>query len=356
METNQLISGIRHRLVRSGEPTLTDFNKITTLDSLRKHLQVAIELEHSTIPPYLFALYSIRENTNEVAARIIKGVVMEEMLHMILACNILNAVDGRPDISHPGFIPEYPTYLPHSNQSFEVNLQKFSRPAIETFLKIEKPSGKGAPPEADRYASIGQFYEAILDGMERLQAKGNIFTGKASRQITPEQFYGGGGGVVVVHDLASAHEAIAEIVGQGEGIDGTIEDSDHLLFGEEVEYAHYFRFNEIHEERYYRPTDTPKSGPTGAKLPVAWDQVHPVKENIKMKDFKKGTEEWGMMYQFNKSYCDMLRALHDTVNGDKEKLREAVIMMYDLKYQALGLMNIPIGNGLHAAPSFEYVK
>lgn len=356
MEANTLISGARHRLMRSGEPTLTEFNRITTIEGLRKHLQVAIELEHSTIPPYLFALYSIRERTNDTSSRAIKGVVMEEMLHMILACNLLNAVGGKPDISHPAFIPEYPTYLPHSNQAFEVNLQKFSKPAIETFLKIEKPGGKDAPPQPDRYASIGQFYEAIVDGLKRLNAKGNIFTGDRSRQIRPEQFYGGGGGLIEVYDLATAEEAISEIVGQGEGIDDTIEDSNHLLFGEDVEYAHYFRFNEIYLERYYKPTDTPKGGPTGEKFPVDWTQVHNIKENIKMKDFRKGTEEWDMMYQFNKRYCDMLRVLHQTANGERQRLEEAVLMMYELKYLALGLMNVPMGNGLYAAPSFEYVK
>nr|WP_295869493.1 ferritin-like protein [uncultured Chitinophaga sp.] len=355
MEANPLISGVRHRLTRSGAPTLTEFNSINTIEGLRKHLQVAIELEHSTIPPYLYALYSIRNRTNDASSRVIKGVVMEEMLHMILACNILNAVGGKPDISSPSFIPEYPTYLPHSNKAFEVNLEKFSRQAIDTFLKIEKPGGKDAPPQPDHYASIGQFYEAIVDGLKRLSAEGNIFTGKRSRQIRPEQFYGGGGGLIEVYDLATAEEAISEIVGQGEGIDDTIEDSNHQLFGEEVEYAHYFRFNEIYKEQYYKPTDTPKGGPTGEKFPVDWTMVQNVKENIKMKDFKKGTEEWDMMYQFNKRYCDMLKMLHRTANGEREKLEEAVLMMYELKYLAQGLMNVPMGNGLYAGPSFEYV-
>jgi hypothetical protein len=35
-----------------------------TLAGLRSALQNAIELEHSTIPPYLYALYSLRQNRN----------------------------------------------------------------------------------------------------------------------------------------------------------------------------------------------------------------------------------------------------------------------------------------------------
>ena len=34
---------------------------IKTIKDLHEHLQWAIELEHATIPPYLCALYSIKE-------------------------------------------------------------------------------------------------------------------------------------------------------------------------------------------------------------------------------------------------------------------------------------------------------
>ena len=40
---------------------------INTRESLCRHLQTAIELEHSTLPPYLCALYSIVEGTNALA-------------------------------------------------------------------------------------------------------------------------------------------------------------------------------------------------------------------------------------------------------------------------------------------------
>src|SRR5688572_31316287 len=54
-------------------------------------LQQAIELEHSTIPPYLYALYSLDENLNGEIADIIQSVAVEEMLHLTLAANVLNA-------------------------------------------------------------------------------------------------------------------------------------------------------------------------------------------------------------------------------------------------------------------------
>src|ERR1700679_2159733 len=83
-----------------------------TVEGLRAALQNAIELEHSAIPPYLYALYSLKPGTNGELAEIIRSVVLEEMLHMSLACNVLNAVGGQPLIDSPKFIPDYPTHLP----------------------------------------------------------------------------------------------------------------------------------------------------------------------------------------------------------------------------------------------------
>src|SRR5580692_7493601 len=109
---------------------------ITTVESLRRHLQWAIELEHATLPPYLCALYSIEEGSNEDAVEVIHSVFMEEMLHLTLAANILNAIGGSPQIDVPSILPSFPAYLPHSNQAFEVSLRKFSPEALETFLMI----------------------------------------------------------------------------------------------------------------------------------------------------------------------------------------------------------------------------
>src|SRR5262245_35167673 len=72
------------------------FARIATLESLRQHLQWAIELEHCTIPPYLCALYSLDAVRNPEACEVVASVFVEEMLHMALAGNLLNAVGGHP--------------------------------------------------------------------------------------------------------------------------------------------------------------------------------------------------------------------------------------------------------------------
>ena len=63
------------------------------LHDLHEHLQAAVELELLVIPPYLCALYSLRPMTNAEASLVIRSVVVEEMLHMVLAANVLNALD-----------------------------------------------------------------------------------------------------------------------------------------------------------------------------------------------------------------------------------------------------------------------
>src|SRR4051794_31721021 len=127
---------------------------ITTVESLHKHLQWAIELEHSTLPPYLCALYSIEEGHNLEAASVVHSVFMEEMLHFTLAANILNAIGGSPKIDTPSILPTWPTYLPHSDRAFQVPLQKFSKEAIETFLLIERPAEHSDLPEDNKFETI----------------------------------------------------------------------------------------------------------------------------------------------------------------------------------------------------------
>ncbi|MCD4502131.1 ferritin-like domain-containing protein [Chromobacterium vaccinii] len=364
---------LRQRLIRPLEPALQALllspapegfrigGAIKTIEQLREHLQTAIELEHSTIPVYLTTLYTLDERRNQFAYQAIQGVAMEEMLHMIQVCNILNAVGGSPAINKPDFIPEYPTPLPHSDDAFLVSLQKFSPDAIDTFLKIEMPAGKCAPPEANHYATIGQFYHAIrialveLDAHNRLHGGPGIFTGDPARQVLPEHYYGGGGKLLPVFELQDALLGIEEIVGQGEGVDGTIIDTDSVLFGQDVEYAHYFRFNEVKHGRRYRPDDNAKYPPTGPAVEVDWQAAADMAPNPKMADYPEGSPVWKQTREFNRIYTSLLDQLHVACNGQPASLAEAIPIMYQLKYQAQALLNLPNGRGGRAGPSFEYI-
>jgi Ferritin-like len=329
---------------------------ISTIDQLRDHLQTAVEIEWSTIPPYLCARWSISEDPrNALAASFIDDVVMEEMLHLTLVCNLLNAVGGEPALIPPkGKPPRYPGYLPHSNDAFLINLAPFSPDALETFRRIERPAPVGAPPEDEAYETIAQFYEAVIAGLEQLAGREKIFTGKRERQVDSSHYYGGGGEVLPVWDLESARTALDVIVFEGEGINQSIWDGDHELLGEGKELAHYFRFNELHLGRRYQGKDTPSTGPTGDPLLIDYTTVLPMRPNPRAEDYPAGSELRELTEESNVTYSTLLRQLHSAFNGNPRELGESVRTMLTLRSQAVGLMRVPVGDGQTAGPAFQY--
>lgn len=351
-------------------------NYIKDLKDLQDNLGLALQLELSTIPPYLCGLYTIKDGSNVEAAALIRSVVVEEMLHMVLVSNILNAITDPKTIKKgdklfnvKDIIPKYPTFLPGNIHPdvppgappFKVHLLKFSKEALEEFSTIERPSNPSALI-TDTFDSIGQFYEAIRYGLLRINKKtpGGIFIGDPKRQITPEHYYGSGGKITKVTNYEEAEEAIGEIVGQGEGIDGTIA-TDHVMFGENIEYAHYFKFQEISYGRMYSANDTNfqmpvKSVPTGRPFTVSWSSVYNMKPNPKMEDYKNNPELYKKAFDFNKVYVTLLNNINDAVSGQPDLLIKGIAVMYDLKYKALELLNIPLENGECAGPTFEYVE
>jgi ferritin-like protein len=336
--------------------------RIATLESLREHLQWAIELEHFTLPPYLCALYSLDPARNPDATEVICSVLVEEMLHMTLAANLLNAVGGRPRLDTPQMLPSYPGCLPHGDRSFEVPLLPFGPEALEVFLKIERPAPPDAPPEGDDYETIGQFYHAIERGLRELCAdlgETNVFCGDPTRQVSDAVFYGGGGGRIIgIDNLATALAALEEIVEQGEGADHLqVWDGECDVFHPEREQvAHYYRFQELQLGRRYRRGDTSQSGPTGEAITVDWEGVRPMRSNPRTADHAPGSSIRTAQDEFNHAYCAILHLLEEAFDGSPQKLTGAIGAMYGLKAQAQALMEIPTEDGLATAgPSFEYV-
>jgi len=95
-------------------------HRVSDRGSLIEHLQWAVELEHATLPLYMCALYSLDDDRNPAAVEILTSILMEEMLHMALAANLLNAVGGAPELDQPRLVPGYPRALPHGDDSFKV--------------------------------------------------------------------------------------------------------------------------------------------------------------------------------------------------------------------------------------------
>ncbi|MGZ9722014.1 ferritin-like domain-containing protein [Rhizobium miluonense] len=121
---------------------------IENVEQLKEYLQVAIQLEHATIPPYLTAAYSAKIEVNKPSIDIISAVAKEEMLHLTLAANLLNAIGGQPDLISADFVPHYPAHLPTGQDDFDVSIEKLSDHALQTFLAIERPTSL-KPEQAD---------------------------------------------------------------------------------------------------------------------------------------------------------------------------------------------------------------
>jgi hypothetical protein len=357
---------------------------VTKVEQLRKLLRRAVLIEHSTIPPYLTALYSIKDGTNVESVNIIRGVLVEEMLHMILAANVLNAVGGEPAVNDPRFIPSYPLdltdvlqpntddedskvlkYLAERAEAADsdtgddghekhvrVQILKFSKKAVDTFIDIETPEPKG-PGAGGPVTTIGQFYTLVIHGMERLEEEARregktIFDGDPARQIGPEHYYGSGGGAFMVKDLERARDALGEIICQGEGFkDVCYKEGTDL--GEYEELGHYFRFMQIRKGRYYTEGDKPGDDPTCRPLKVDWNAVYDMKPNPKLRDLRgdPGLEALGR--SFNETYLRLLDQIQRAFTGEPEALQTAVVTMFDLKYAAGGLLRVPLGAGPHTA-------
>lgn len=334
--------------------------RIETLEDLREHLQWAIEVEHATLPPYLCALYSLDPSRNPEAVQVVGSVFVEEMIHLTLAANLLNAVGGHPRLDTPMMLQRYPGPLPHGDNSLELSLVAFGAEALEMFLRLERPAPAGAPAEGDRYETIGQFYRAIEKGIRQLcteLGEPEVFCGDPARQVTAGPFHHSGGRLAAVNDLTSALAALEEIVEQGEGTTrGGVWDGDQDIFHpDRDEVAHYYRFQELKLGRRYRRGDTPQSGPTGDALSVDLGGVYPMRPNPRLADHAPGSRIRAAQNDFNHTYCALLNQLEQAFNGSPTMLGVATGTMYTLKDQAQKLMTMPDGEGTTAGPTFEYV-
>lgn len=324
---------------------------------LFEYLQDAVKLEHSTIPPYLTAMFSLKPGVNQRISQLIRTIVVEEMLHMTIVSNILIAIGGYPEINTKGFVPEYPGKLPKDISDLCVGIEAFSIPLVKNvFMEIEhpeeevpvRPPSKFALAAEPEYATIGEFYDAIKKQIQYLGP--SIFIYKtappqvvSNRWFPPEKLF-------PVTDPDSACCAIDIIKLEGEGTSKT-------PFQSPGDPAHFYKFGEIVAGRQVitTPCGFAYDGP-----PVLFDPsgVWPLRPNCKIADFAVGTQARTRIERFAYSYSTLLNALHKTFNGQPEKLDAAVGMMYDLRVLAVALFQTDTGDGSGqtVGPSFEYVN
>jgi hypothetical protein len=329
-------------------------------DEVCTALQQAIELEHSTIPPYLYALYSLIPGRNDAVAEIIQSIVTEEMLHLTLAANVLNALGGSPVLDTPDFIPDYPGPLPGSVEGgLVVPLAPCSLYLVSgVFMKIEQPERRLEFPVERSLAfvqqplTIGQFYRRIRDQIVVLGDR--AFVPGPRNQIGADQM----DGAIVVTNVATASAAIDIIIDQGEGT--TTSPLEVVGPG----YAHYYQFAEIANGGRLVPN--PDAGPDTpaddryfydvANHPLPFDAkgVFGVPTDPSSPPYPAGSVGQVANDNFNYTYTCMLKVLHALLNGEQTRFDTALGMMMSLRQQAMDMMSGTNTGGQSIGPSFEY--
>ena len=336
------------------------------VERLRELLEAAVKLELATIPPYLCALYSIHPGTNLEATMVVRSVVVEEMLHMILAGNVLNAVGGRPRVSGREHAPHYPHELP---DGVILDLLPFSPAAVESFLQVENPKYKAelqAPAAlrrrttvhsshmltvSDRPTTIGAFYAEIAAGLRQVAAEIGeeaLFCADPARQIGGDYYYAAGGAPIVVTDLDSACRALEEVVEQGEGEMSSAFDADDDL-------AHYYRFEQLKYGRCYQPGDG-VGIPSGPPVEVDFATVHPMLPNPSL-DELTDPDLYAAAERANRQWSLLLTQIDQAFDGSPAALIPAVHTMFRLRDAMLVLLGNPMPGhgGYNAGPTFDWV-
>lgn len=328
-----------------------------SLQELFPLLQNAIELEHSTIPPYLTALFSFKPNTESPIRKVLHSIVIEEMLHMTIASNILNALGGTPNISNPSFVPNYPTHLPMGiGGSLIVGIEKYSLDVVKNvFMEIEEPE-KPIPfkstnevEEPAIYKTIGEFYQALQTKIDEIAP--DKLPGNPANQVTSSFF--AADLLFPIVTKTDAINAINIIIEQGEGTSQT-------PLGTDGELAHYYKFEELYKCQQLVPDDNAPHGYsfTGPIIPFDASNVLPLFPNTKANMLPLGSEERRLLEAFNQTYSNLLYGLHITFNGKPDNLANTIGLMFDLRLacQKLGEMPFPGKYGYTIGPSYEYVS
>jgi len=220
---------------------------LTQREVLLHALYEAAELEHNLMCTYLYAAASLKDGereglgAGEAAAvrrwrQALLGVAIEEMGHLAAVWNITSGLGGSPRFGRSNF-PLDPGLLP---ASVVVKLAPFNADTLQHFVFLERPSGSteqdgegfayersyvrggtsGArlTPMGVNYDTVGDFYEALGEGLRALVAhcgEANAFDGDRALQLSPEEVNLPGARHVVC--LKTALAAFAAIVEQGEG-------------------------------------------------------------------------------------------------------------------------------------------
>lgn len=313
---------------------------------LKCSLQLAAQLEVSTLPPYLCAKWSIQVQSDPVA-RLLDTIILEEMLHLGYACNLLKGIGGTPVLNTPDVVPTYPGPLPGGvRPQLTVYLAGLSPAYLaEVCMQIEYPeSGPVHLFLGETYPTIGAFYEAIAKGFEDLKPSIN-----PNGQVTQAVAFPDGTKQTLtsIKNLDQALNAIMLIKSQGEGANAQDPDTGEFPPASGEELGHYYRFAEIYHGREFVNING-KWGYNGA--PILFPLVHPVARVP-----AGGYPQNSSIVDFDKTYKKLLDDLTAAWSEAGGSLGDAIGTMYSLQSQGLEIVKQPLPDSSHGhyAPDFR---
>jgi len=234
-----------------------------TREQLIHALYEAAELEHNLMCTYLYAAFSLKDESEGLSAReaeavkrwrrAILDVAIDEMGHLAAVWNITAALGGSPGFGRGNF-PLDAGYLP---AGVVVKLAPFNADVLQHFIHLERPLGSDEPdgagfehPQFKRgavkplltpmpidYDTVGEFYatmEMALAHMANKLGEQALFCGDPALQLSAGEIDLRGAKPVLCSKTAI--EACEAIVLEGEGA------------REESKNSHYCRFREIRDE------------------------------------------------------------------------------------------------------------
>jgi hypothetical protein len=191
-----------------------------TKQLVQEHAQVAAAVELYTIPFYTTVMTSIRDTQSE-AYKIIRGVVIEEMMHLEQAANLCVALDTPPSLDIPKYDIEVPYLKP--GRVLRVRMDALNASTLDAMLAIETPEGiLGSSDHTPNpnyepkypYSSIEEMYTALLHGIKD-DVGIDQFSWNSSKQNDHwiQQGY-----PQIIRSYDDAVNAVKAIKDQGEGI------------------------------------------------------------------------------------------------------------------------------------------
>jgi len=313
------------------------------LAELQRHLQTAMLLELHTIPLYLYAAYSVKDNP--LATYKFLVVVRQEMLHLGLAGNILCSIGGTPKVYGPEFTPKYPVDIFYDDR-VKLELKAAHKDHVQTFVELEAPVqvvkvGVLANILPD-YHSIGDFYEATMEGLKELDQE---YKSRGENLFDPatfsKQFQTADGSwydedMTVIRDIDNAVAAMTIIIQQGEGAQ-LGEDGKPIAIKNTIQ-SHYQVFEDIHAMNF---------------------ECYPVVSNPETERFTEHTKIHKMMLAFDAAYCYLLLTMEKMWDYDGPMRGRLVtnnimnLMLTIMKPLSLFLVKQQLSETENAAPPFN---